>query len=496
MSRTLIDCLLAGQADLTAVERFARKLEDGQLDARKKTYEALLPVSTPGRGEQYAFAVDLDRCTGCKACVAACHSFNGLMDEETWRETGLLLDSPARPRHQTVTSACHHCADPACLDGCPVLAYEKDPETGIVRHLDDQCIGCQYCILKCPYEVPKYSKKLGIVRKCDLCHSRLAAGEAPACVQACPTGAIAIRVISTAEIQERAERREFLPDSPDPRITRPSTTYFSKKPLTARAVSADHRSPVPQHTHWPLVGMLVLTQAGTGALTGSLLSGEPLFPLAVGTFLVLAGLLASVAHLGQPWKAWRAFLGWRTSWLSREVMVLGAFGGMATLTLGCRLLLPPHPAGIALLAGTVVCGWLGVLCSAWVYHDTHRTVWRGPLSFGRFFLTSGLFALAVLEPGKPFAALLALKLLWEIGLALRGSRSQFRVNDLDRSALLLRGPLLPWFSVRLLLGLGALTLALAGFSRAAVSLCLAGEIVERALFFQAGIAKSMPGHQP
>ena len=52
-----------------------------------------------------------------------------------------------------------------------MLAYEKDAETGIVRHLDDQCIGCQYCVLKCPYDVPKYSKKRGIVRKCDMCYS-------------------------------------------------------------------------------------------------------------------------------------------------------------------------------------------------------------------------------------------------------------------------------------------------------------------------------------
>ena len=57
------------------------------------------------------------------------------------------------------------------------MAYDKDPETGIVRHLDDQCIGCQYCVLKCPYDVPKYSERLGIVRKCDMCVGRLRAGE-------------------------------------------------------------------------------------------------------------------------------------------------------------------------------------------------------------------------------------------------------------------------------------------------------------------------------
>ena len=95
-------------------------------------------------------------------------------------------------RVRVVRVVAHHCIEPGCLLGCPVRAYEKDAETGIVRHLDDQCIGCQYCVLKCPYDVPKYSGKHGIVRKCDMCHQRLGAGEAPACAQACPTHAIKI----------------------------------------------------------------------------------------------------------------------------------------------------------------------------------------------------------------------------------------------------------------------------------------------------------------
>ncbi|HVU31880.1 MAG TPA: DmsC/YnfH family molybdoenzyme membrane anchor subunit [Opitutaceae bacterium] len=155
--------------------------------------KSLLPLTAPAPGEQYAFEVDLDSCTGCKSCVAACHSLNGLDEDETWRDVGLLVSANRRqPFMQTVTTACHHCEDPACLNGCPVLAYEKDPVTGIVRHLDDQCIGCSYCVLKCPYDVPKYSKRLGIVRKCDMCHGRLSHGEAPACAQACPTEAIRI----------------------------------------------------------------------------------------------------------------------------------------------------------------------------------------------------------------------------------------------------------------------------------------------------------------
>src|SRR5918993_1457956 len=84
------------------------------------------PPSRPLPGEQYAFEVDLDSCTGCKSCVAACHSLNGLDDDETWRDVGMLVGDVYVPYQQTVTTACHHCVDPACANGCPVLAYEKD----------------------------------------------------------------------------------------------------------------------------------------------------------------------------------------------------------------------------------------------------------------------------------------------------------------------------------------------------------------------------------
>ncbi len=150
-----------------------------------------MPATPPGPGQQYAFEVDLDRCSGCKACVTACHTLNGLDEDETWRDVGLLVGGRGLlPVMQHVTAACHHCLEPACMIACPVNAYEKDPVTGIVKHLDDQCFGCQYCTLACPYDVPKYHPGKGIVRKCDMCSTRLAVGEAPACVQACPHEAI------------------------------------------------------------------------------------------------------------------------------------------------------------------------------------------------------------------------------------------------------------------------------------------------------------------
>src|SRR5688572_33106760 len=237
--------LLAEQQLLdTPAARFSAAHDAGSISQFTALASQLIPISAPKPGEQYAFEVDLDSCTGCKSCVAACHSLNGLDDNETWRDVGLLVSpSRARPFTQTLTTACHHCADPACLNGCPVLAYEKDPITGIVRHLDDQCIGCSYCILKCPYDVPKFSARLGIVRKCDMCHSRLAAGEAPACAQACPTHAIKIVTVPTTPISQPSTLnsqpnapRAFLPASPDPSYTQPTTRYITKRKLPENLV--------------------------------------------------------------------------------------------------------------------------------------------------------------------------------------------------------------------------------------------------------------------
>src|SRR5690606_17765992 len=205
----------------------------------------------------------------------ACHSLNGLDDDEAWRDTGMIHGGRETPGwQQTVTTACHHCADPGCMNGCPVGAYEKEPDTGIVRHLDDQCIGCSYCILKCPFDVPKFSKKRGIVRKCDMCHQRLAEGEAPACVQACPTEAI--RIVTIA-VPERVDGTLFHAHTeaehsaiPRSSITRPSTRYIGR-PVPDDAVAADRESLAVQHAHWPLVAMLLLTQAGLGLL----LAGSP-----------------------------------------------------------------------------------------------------------------------------------------------------------------------------------------------------------------------------
>ncbi|WAC18264.1 dimethyl sulfoxide reductase anchor subunit [Luteolibacter sp. SL250] len=523
---TLIDQLLAEQKQLqTPVAKFSEVHHRKNPDLADH-YRSLIPLTKPGVGEQYAFEVSLDRCTGCKACVSACHSMNGLDEDEAWRDIGMLHGGERnRTWQQTITTACHHCADPGCLGGCPVGAYEKEKDTGIVRHLDDQCIGCSYCILKCPYDVPKYSKKRGIVRKCDMCHQRLAEGEAPACVQACPTEAI--RIVTVASNQPA----HFLPGAPDPSVTRPTTSYVGRD-IPESALAADREALTPQHAHWPLVIMLTLTQVGLGLLAAPLLGlapssgpvvslGSPpvinlkaletlVFTPTASSFVLLAalgiffaGMGASILHLGQPLKAWRFFLGLRTSWLSREILAFSLFAPIPIL-LAALHFSPEFPFKSLIHQVTVwsafPVGLAAVFTSVMIYVDTHRSSWRFPITASRFFGTVLVFAALSLQLAAP-SPLHAILTLTAICLKLIPEARMLRhAEDPDaawtpdrHTALLQLHPLGPFLRARHLL---ALTAAFVAFINpwAALPLLILSEILERQLFFQSVYAPKMPGN--
>ncbi len=509
----LIDQLLAEQKQLqTPVARFSEVHHQRRPDLADH-YRSLIPLTKPGDGEQYAFEVSLDRCTGCKACVSACHSLNGLDDGEAWRDVGTVLGGCDTPSwQQTVTTACHHCEDPGCMNGCPVGAYEKDMETGIVRHLDDQCIGCSYCILKCPYDVPKFSKKRGIVRKCDMCHQRLAEGEAPACVQACPTEAI--RIIKIASYLSKRSTADAQP-SPllgDSSITRPSTRYIGRE-IPISATAADQLALIPEHSHWPLVLMLLLTQAGVGLLI--IARGDLILTLA-GTAIFFSGMGASVFHLGQPLKAWRFFLGLRTSWLSREILAFSLFAPipmvlttLAVLPKFRMLSIPVFLSNLIPIAtqvteiSAVLIGLIAVFTSVMIYHDTHRSFWRFPLGATRFFGTVASFsALGVLiggvdslhlAPWITFAVTVLIKLSVELRLLQLGENEDKPWSPDVHTARLQLGPLGLILRSRVALALCAIVVS-ATQPALALPLLLGAEILERLLFFKSVQAPKMPGN--
>jgi Fe-S-cluster-containing dehydrogenase component/DMSO reductase anchor subunit len=532
---TLLDELLAEQRRLTAVEQFDRACEAAP-DRKAAVYRARMPAAAPQPGEQYAFEVDLDGCSGCKACVTACHSLNGLEPGETWRHVGVLIgDDGARAVRQPVTASCHHCIDPACMRGCPVNAYEKDPATGIVFHLDDQCIGCRYCMLMCPYDVPQYSRSKGIVRKCDMCRHRLDAGEAPACVDACPSGAIAIAVVDAERAAGDSEAGAFLPAAPDPALTLPTTTYRSRRPLPRNTLPADYHAARREQSHPPLAVMLVLTQIAIGlfalqqVLADSLRGMRPV-TTALSVAAVAVALMASALHLGRPRHALRAVIGARTSWLSREVLAFGAFGALAAAHVAGALAGAAWTDAMALAAA--IAGACAVATSVMVYAATRRATWRGQRTLALFSGTTiagGAAALAatlsVLLVGADSPAIATARTLAGIAAVAGGAKLAAEVLELwhararrntplRRRAHLLLGDLRPLLHTRI--GFGAVGVALAaavatsrgvspggsidsGEATAAVLAALAiawGELIERHLYFVAAAAPRMPGELP
>jgi Fe-S-cluster-containing dehydrogenase component/DMSO reductase anchor subunit len=538
----LIDDLLAEQQELTAVERFSRAHDSHQ--ARHGMYRDLLPATPPAPGEQYAFEVNLDQCSGCKACVSACHSLNGLDENETWRSVGLLMDvadpHDARRRaqrgfQQHITTACHHCVDPGCVNGCPVLAYDKDPLTGIVRHLDDQCIGCQYCVMMCPYEVPQYSKTRGIVRKCDMCHSRLAVGEAPACVQACPTKAISIKVVEQAKVRAKyrplagftmppgsgiAARNQFLAASPNPAITLPTTRFVTQRTFPENIFAGDQLAIRRADAHLPLAILLVLSQLAIGASLAATVVTPAAPLLLIASVAGLIALAAGSLHLGQPLKAWRSFLGWRNSWFSREVIALSAFVFLILSATGAAWIMHPLVKYLMMLAAAS--GVVTITCSAMIYVKTRRDFWNARQAFGKFLGTAfllgaaaALIAEALQGDSKWLAAtagVLAVAMLLKLAFEQRVLKHLVHAetptqSPLNKTARLLAGELNGFLRARVAFGVigGAVlpVIALARIAEGAAinpmlaigvfALCLTGELLERYLFFTAVVSQKMPG---
>jgi len=145
---------------------------------------------------QLAFYFDQTRCSGCYTCVVACKDWNDVpAGPANWKKVIAIEEGRyPRPFVAYLSTACYHCADPACVSVCPVNAISKRREDGIVVVDEKSCLGkssCQLCLEVCPYGAPQFRvEENAKMEKCDLCLERWLAGQKPICVGSCPTRAL------------------------------------------------------------------------------------------------------------------------------------------------------------------------------------------------------------------------------------------------------------------------------------------------------------------
>ena len=160
-------------------------------------------ASEANADETWAVLVDLTRCVGCNSCTLACKESNTLPNADTppdalSSEAYTFVDTPqfananGEMDERHVKRQCMHCVDPACVSACPAAAMYKSEE-GPVVYRSERCLGCRYCQMACPFDVPSFEWDNGVtpvISKCWMCVDKLQAGDVPACVGACPNGAL------------------------------------------------------------------------------------------------------------------------------------------------------------------------------------------------------------------------------------------------------------------------------------------------------------------
>jgi len=197
-----------------------------------------------------AILVDVTKCIGCRSCEQACKQIHGFpLDTEAKLSPTALTVVEERGDH-FVRRMCMHCQDPACASACLVGALKKTA-AGPVTYDGAKCIGCRYCLVACPFSVPRYewSKLVPYVKKCDMCAARQAKGEQPACVEACPVQASIVG--NRDDILDEAQRR-ILGDSKYVRhiygsdeAGGTSVFYISDVPFEKLGFVAAPRQPLP-----------------------------------------------------------------------------------------------------------------------------------------------------------------------------------------------------------------------------------------------------------
>jgi formate dehydrogenase iron-sulfur subunit len=227
----------------------------------------------------WAVLIDTTRCTGCERCVSACAEVNRLAPKLPARKLNRDGLSSRRasavvalPRGGFAKKQCLHCVDPGCVSACPVGAMQKTPE-GPVIYARDKCMGCRYCMLACPAGIPRYEweKTLPYVVKCDLCYPRVRQGLEPACVSACPHGALefAERGVLLGRAHQRLARggaRYLQHIYGEREFGGTSVLYLANQPLSVLGWSGRLGEQTLASFTWPLISKTPWMALGVSSL--------------------------------------------------------------------------------------------------------------------------------------------------------------------------------------------------------------------------------------
>ncbi len=281
------------------------------------------------------------------ACAVGCSIENDTHTDLNWREVSGFnsLRHPGLPVFH-FSLACNHCTDAPCKSNCPAAAFTRDPETGLIIHHAEACIGCKYCTWACPYDAPKYNPTKGVVEKCTFCTRGLELGQAPACVSACPVGALdfsnkiepdganLIPGFVKANARPGIQLKALHAQQEQPVIWNTDRTEISLK--EAQAWIPKPSSKVSLKKEWSLAAFTLVLAGMVAWFATHLITGLVL-PM---HYFIAAGMLGmglSLFHLGKKLRAYRAILNITSSWLSREIFSFAAFLGLGLVFLLTRV---------------------------------------------------------------------------------------------------------------------------------------------------------------
>jgi anaerobic dimethyl sulfoxide reductase subunit B (iron-sulfur subunit) len=186
---------------------------------------------------QMTWLYNENNCIACRGCESGCKQEFDL-PVGIRRRRVIIQESGKYPNPEAryLSVSCNHCEEPSCLKACPVGAYSKEEEFGVVLHDKKKCIGCKRCIAACPYGAPQFNEKEKKVDKCDFCIHRLKAGLPPACVRTCMGYALSNGKMPDVEAGNafpdpvfKTKVQDQLPHFADPKLTIPSIRFVEAK---------------------------------------------------------------------------------------------------------------------------------------------------------------------------------------------------------------------------------------------------------------------------